>query len=241
ASPTPVTTVTESIEYTINNTTYVIFNIPGLIEAKQEQIDLNKQEINKAFQLCPNAVVIYVFGNQSGRIRNEDIVAFHALNNAYPFASKSLVLVVNGIPVDREENYEGILDAAPTKHHKRQDIHLQMDEIKSLKDQYNQIQSEFKKQREKYRTEIETFQQRHEQEMKEKQQVFERTKEEMLSQQRRYHELHSQLLHQQHLQQGANTVATALCLTRNPYAMLIGALIALGMPTISKELHDGKK
>ncbi|CAF4055475.1 unnamed protein product [Rotaria sp. Silwood1] len=116
-----------------------------------------------------------------------------------------------------------------------------MDEIKSLKDQYNQIQSEFKKQREKYRTEIETFQQRHEQEMKEKQQVFERTKEEMLSQQRRYHELHSQLLHQQHLQQGANTVATALCLTRNPYAMLIGALIALGMPTISKELHDGKK
>ncbi|CAF3927581.1 unnamed protein product [Rotaria sp. Silwood1] len=204
--------------------------------------------------------------------------------NAYPFVSTSLVLVVDGIPVDREKNYEGetivllrnliksdaeyhnicfldwinkrnneekcqlrdkllqgVLDAAPTKHHKRQDIHLQMDEIISLKDQYNQIQSEFKKQREKYRTEIEKFQQRHEQEMKEKQQVFKRMKEEMLSQQRRYHELHSQLLHQQHLQQGANTVATALCLTRNPYAMLIGALIALGIPTISKELHDGKK
>ena len=107
-SATAVTTLTEFIEYTSGNTTYMIFNIPGLVEADQEKIETNKREIGKAFEQCPNAVVIYVFGTQKGRIRNEDVIAFNALNDAYPFDKKSLVLVVNGIPrQNRASNYEG--------------------------------------------------------------------------------------------------------------------------------------
>ena len=107
-SATAVTTATEFIEYTTGNKTYVVFNIPGLIEADQERIEINKREIDKAFQQCPNGIVIYVFGTQKGRIRNEDVIAFQALNDAYPFDTKSLVLVVNGIPrQNRAPNYEG--------------------------------------------------------------------------------------------------------------------------------------
>jgi hypothetical protein len=106
-APSGVTKVTEFEEYTVQGVTYVIFNIPGLVEAKQAQIDTNKAEIDKAFEICPNAVVIYVFGTQNGRIRSEDVIAFNALSDAYPFESKSLVLAINNVPQDREENYEG--------------------------------------------------------------------------------------------------------------------------------------
>src|ERR1700722_3373665 len=84
SAPSAVTKATEYEEYTDGNQTFVIFNIPGLVESKQENIEQNKKEIDKAFQICPNAVIIYVFGNQKGRIRNEDVIAFNALNEAYP-------------------------------------------------------------------------------------------------------------------------------------------------------------
>ncbi|CAF1619050.1 unnamed protein product, partial [Didymodactylos carnosus] len=106
-SPNAVTKETEFVEFVFEGATYLIFNIPGLVESSQEQIDVNKREIDAAFGKCPNAIVCYVFGNQNGRIRNEDIIAFDALNDAYPFAAKSLVFVVNGIPSDRDQNYEG--------------------------------------------------------------------------------------------------------------------------------------
>ena len=109
SKPTAVTLETEFEEYNEGSKTYVIFNIPGLVEAKQDRIERNKQEIDKAFNECPNSVVLYVFGVNNGRIRNEDVVAFNALNDAYPFKSESLVLVVNGIPAPnvRDQHYEG--------------------------------------------------------------------------------------------------------------------------------------
>jgi hypothetical protein len=84
-----------------------IFNIPGLIEAEQARIDLNKREIDKAFAQRPNSIVMYVFGQVNGRIRDEDVVAFNAINAAYPFRPESLVLIVNGLPKRRPANYEG--------------------------------------------------------------------------------------------------------------------------------------
>ena len=109
SKPRAVTTTTEFEETKVGDDTYAIFNIPGLIEAKQSQIDKNKEEIDKAFQECPTSVIIYVFGVNNGRIRSEDIIAFNALNDAYPFGEKSLVLVVNTIPSlkERDEHYEG--------------------------------------------------------------------------------------------------------------------------------------
>jgi len=102
-----VTSTTEYVEIQLGGFYLAIFNIPGLIEAEQEHIDLNKIEIDKAFQERPNSIVMFVFGHQNGRIRDEDVVAFNAINAAYPFRPESLVMVVNGLPLSRPNDYEG--------------------------------------------------------------------------------------------------------------------------------------
>ena len=102
-----VTHKTEYVEVQLGGFLLAIFNIPGLIEAEQERIDLNKIEIDKAFAERPNSVILFVFGHQNGRIRDEDAVAFNAINAAYPFRSESLVIVVNSLPKDRPKDYEG--------------------------------------------------------------------------------------------------------------------------------------
>ena len=120
-APRAVTTATEFKEINTGNETYAIFNIPGLIEADQERIEAdqerieadqerieaNKVEIHKAFRERPTSLILYVFGSQGGRIRDEDVVAFNALNKAYAFKLESLVLIINGVPKDRRKNYEG--------------------------------------------------------------------------------------------------------------------------------------
>ena len=73
----------------------------------QTRVDINKREIDQAFTRRPNSLIIYVFGQQNGRIRDEDVVAFNAINKAYPLNIESLLLVVNGLPASRPENYEG--------------------------------------------------------------------------------------------------------------------------------------
>jgi len=105
-------TVYEKLKY--GNSIVYVFDIPGLIEADEEDgeaIESNKREIDKAFEICPNSIVIYVFGidNISGRIRGEDILAFKELNKAYPFKTESLTIVMNRvpIPIKRPDNYEG--------------------------------------------------------------------------------------------------------------------------------------
>jgi hypothetical protein len=107
AAPRAVTTETEFKEITMGNETYAIFNIPGLIEADQKRMEINKIEIHKAFHARPTSIILYVFGSQGGRIRDEDVVAFNALNKAYQFDLRSLVLIINEVPKDRPKNYEG--------------------------------------------------------------------------------------------------------------------------------------
>ncbi|CAF1376714.1 unnamed protein product, partial [Rotaria sordida] len=102
-----VTHRTEFQEITFDDHHYAIFNIPGLIEADQTRVDINKREIDQAFTQRPNSLIIYVFGQQNGRIRDEDVVAFNAINAAYPLNIESLLLVVNGLPATRPKNYEG--------------------------------------------------------------------------------------------------------------------------------------
>ncbi|CAF3589426.1 unnamed protein product, partial [Adineta steineri] len=106
-SSSSITHATEFVEINIGYYKLAIFNIPGLIEAAQERIDLNKKEIDRAFALRPNSIVIFVFGHQGGRMRDEDIAAFNAINTAYPFKRESLILVINGIPKKRPNDYEG--------------------------------------------------------------------------------------------------------------------------------------
>ena len=79
--PTAVTTATESETITLKDgIKLVVFNIPGLIENNQDAIERNKQEIDKAFVTCPNSIILYVFGNKGGRMPDEDVVAFQALD-----------------------------------------------------------------------------------------------------------------------------------------------------------------
>ncbi|CAM4952830.1 unnamed protein product [Rotaria socialis] len=107
AAARSVTTETEFEEIKMGNANYAIFNIPGLIEADQQCIERNKREIDKAFVERPTSLILYVFGSQNGRIRDEDVVAFNALNKAYPLKIESLVLIVNGAPKKRLGDYEG--------------------------------------------------------------------------------------------------------------------------------------
>mmetsp|Transcript_14986 Transcript_14986/g.20961 ORF Transcript_14986/g.20961 Transcript_14986/m.20961 type:complete len:197 (+) Transcript_14986:227-817(+) len=69
-------------------------------------IERNKREIQKAFEICPVSVIVFVFGNNGGRIRSEDCVAFEALAKAYELKHKSLCFVVNDLPDNVPENYE---------------------------------------------------------------------------------------------------------------------------------------
>jgi predicted GTPase len=107
-SSSSVTHETEFQDYGVGKTSYAIFNIPGLIEDDQEAVDRNKTEIYKAFQQRPNAVVAFVFtGGSGGRIRDEDLVAFRAINAVYQFQPESLLLIVNDLPPRRPDKYEG--------------------------------------------------------------------------------------------------------------------------------------
>jgi hypothetical protein len=107
-SASSVTHETEFQDYTVGDASYAVFNIPGLIEADQAAVDRNKVEIYKAFQLRPRCVVAFVFsGGSGGRIRDEDIIAFKAINSAYDFQIESLLLIVNDLPPNRSSKYEG--------------------------------------------------------------------------------------------------------------------------------------
>lgn len=107
-SSSSVTHATESEDYAVGEASYAIFNIPGLIEDDQAAVDRNKTEIYKAFQQRPNSVVGFVFtGGAGGRIRDEDIVAFKAINAVYEFQPESLLLIVNDLPPRRPPKYEG--------------------------------------------------------------------------------------------------------------------------------------
>eukprot|EP01119_Soliformovum_irregulare_P002672 TRINITY_DN12928_c0_g1_i1.p2 TRINITY_DN12928_c0_g1~~TRINITY_DN12928_c0_g1_i1.p2 ORF type:complete len:310 (+),score=83.31 TRINITY_DN12928_c0_g1_i1:843-1772(+) len=118
--PSAVTLETEVTTATLKAGTIIkIFNIPGLIENDQERIEKNKVEIDKAFQQSPTSIVVYVFGNQGGRIRNEDVVAFNALRKAYDIVSKSLCLVVNMVRPGGSATYE-----AETIHTLQKLLHL---------------------------------------------------------------------------------------------------------------------
>lgn len=105
--PEAVTTVTEHHRITLGSKSFKIYNIPGLIDVNQENIDRNKREIMKAFEQSPTSIVLFVWTQIGGRVQNDDVIAFNALNNAYKFPTGSLLFIVNNIPPKRPHDYEG--------------------------------------------------------------------------------------------------------------------------------------
>eukprot|EP01113_Clastostelium_recurvatum_P012466 TRINITY_DN16481_c0_g1_i2.p1 TRINITY_DN16481_c0_g1~~TRINITY_DN16481_c0_g1_i2.p1 ORF type:complete len:154 (+),score=27.65 TRINITY_DN16481_c0_g1_i2:62-463(+) len=67
-----------------------VFNIPGLMESARESIDRNKAEIQKAFSQCATSIVAYVFDCTGGRLRQEDLDSYTALNRAYVSEEKRI-------------------------------------------------------------------------------------------------------------------------------------------------------
>jgi hypothetical protein len=110
-----VTTTAEYHRINAGPSDLLVYNIPGLIESHQEEIDRNKREIIKAFERCPISVVMFVWTQVDGRPQPDDIIAFKALKEAYKFSSKSLIFVLNNIPSKRPPTYEGRFLALLTK------------------------------------------------------------------------------------------------------------------------------
>ena len=121
---------------------YSVANIPGLIEANQNLVDANRQEIMKAVEEHPLSIVIFVFGHRNGRISDEDLAAFKCINDAYEFPSGSLLIIVNGIPSDQPTDYE-----EHTAHLLHELIQVDMDHIyfieKTTSDEKKQFIHEF--------------------------------------------------------------------------------------------------
>jgi predicted GTPase len=108
--PTAVTTSTDYKSVTLEGGTEMsIFNIPGLIENNQAAIERNKREIDQAFVTRPVSIILFVLGNIGGRMADQDIVAFQALDQAYGLQRHSLCFMVNDLPANFKTdnpNYE---------------------------------------------------------------------------------------------------------------------------------------
>ncbi|CAF3394562.1 unnamed protein product [Rotaria socialis] len=105
--PNAVTVKTERAEIKMGEMTFSIFNIPGLIESDQQRIDQNKKEIEKAFQMCPYSIVIYVWTpNSGGRVVADDGIGFSALHKAYQFPSTSIIYVINNVLSNRKRSFD---------------------------------------------------------------------------------------------------------------------------------------
>ena len=102
-----VTTRTEYERLDMGAWALRVYNIPGLVEADQQHIDRNRVEIMRAFAECPKSIVIFVWSQVGGRAQANDVIAFKALNDAYPFSRRSLAFVVNNLPRNRPPKYEG--------------------------------------------------------------------------------------------------------------------------------------
>ncbi len=91
-----VTSVTTTTDFTTWQESFHIFDIPGMVESDERNIERNKKEIERAFQICPNSRIMFVCtGAVGGRLRSQDVVAYKVLSRAYQFNPRSVVFVIN--------------------------------------------------------------------------------------------------------------------------------------------------
>lgn len=84
-------------------------DIPGLIESSQEEINGNKQKIHEAFPIQPISIVGFVFNVfGSGRLKNDDVIVFNAIMDAYALDKESVCFIINGMPSKKSKpTYKG--------------------------------------------------------------------------------------------------------------------------------------
>ncbi|CAF1233179.1 unnamed protein product [Adineta steineri] len=71
---------------------------PGLVELDQKKIENNIAEIEKAFQMNPISVVIFVWSQTNGRPSPVDIIAFKSLFASYQFPRICMLHIINNVP-----------------------------------------------------------------------------------------------------------------------------------------------
>lgn len=84
-------------------TPYLLYDVPGLLEADEENIARNKEAIQDAIADRPAAstVVLFVFGHQNGRLNADDLVAYKAVTDYLETLDDvSHAVVVNSIPAE---------------------------------------------------------------------------------------------------------------------------------------------
>ena len=100
---TSVTATTTFVAVVIDGVTYVVCNIPGLIEADESNIPRNKKAIVEAFAFekgCPT-LVLFVMGVSGGRPRNEDCVAALAVEQYVHLEPHATAVFVNNVNFGR--------------------------------------------------------------------------------------------------------------------------------------------
>lgn len=106
--PKGVTQVTQTYKMSCGGMfDFLIYDTPGIILTDQDDMENNKKEIEKAFNNCPESIVIFVFGCIGGRASIDDILAFKSLQAAYKFPANCLMFVVNKLPADRLTEFDG--------------------------------------------------------------------------------------------------------------------------------------
>lgn len=102
--------VTDNVECDVlehERTPYVVYNIPGLIEADARNSERNKRCIEQAFRHLPEAktVIVFIVSQEAGRPRNEDICAWMAIKAYVPqLELHTVAFVVNKINKEEFES-----------------------------------------------------------------------------------------------------------------------------------------
>lgn len=93
-----VTRLTEVAFTTLNDRKTAIYNIPGLKELSKKNVELNKVQIERAFELLPVQIILSVFGvGDGGRIREEDLSTHFSIQAAFAVHNASTVFVINNV------------------------------------------------------------------------------------------------------------------------------------------------
>ncbi|CAF3426239.1 unnamed protein product [Rotaria socialis] len=101
----PVTKLMSFSPYQHEKKQCIVYDVPCLLNISQEVMKSNREEIKKAFEHSLQTIVLFIVGEQSGRISEEDITTITLINDAYKIPHESLVLIVNSVPKDMTDDY----------------------------------------------------------------------------------------------------------------------------------------
>jgi len=90
--------VTSKLEFRkilIEDVTYKIYNIPGLLEDDEEKVKNNKKAIMASLDNKEEVYVFYMLTVEGGRLRSNDLDAYRAFSKAYEVKTTAFAFLVN--------------------------------------------------------------------------------------------------------------------------------------------------